>query len=170
MAEPPDPGPVNASWPASAAPGRGLGGLVSRLLARFLAPQLEAQRAFNADQVRLDNALLGYLEERLAATHRHYDGILGDTGRRLDEIDERHALLAQELVAHVHDLARRIDLVLGESDRGRPALELVLAGPAGARRPARGALRRARDEDRPRVRRAGALRHRGRRDPRARAA
>ena len=126
MAEPPDPGPVNASWPASAAPGRGLGGLVSRLLARFLAPQLEAQRAFNADQVRLDNALLRHLEERFAATHRHYDGILGGTGRRLDEVDERHAQLAQELVAHVHDLARRIDLVLAEADRGRPALELAI--------------------------------------------
>ncbi|HKZ31961.1 MAG TPA: hypothetical protein VJ648_06350 [Vicinamibacteria bacterium] len=126
MAEPPDPGPVNASWPASAAPGRGLGGLVGRLLARFLAPQLEAQRAFNADQVRLDNALLHHLEERLAATHRHYDTVLGATGRRLDEVDERHSQLSQELVAHVHDLARRIDLVLAEAERGRPARELVI--------------------------------------------
>lgn len=126
MVEPPDPGPVNASWAASAAPGRGLGGLLSRLLARLLAPQLEAQRAFNADQVRLDNALLRHLEERFAATHRHYDEILGGAGRRLDEVDERHAQLAQELVAHVHDLARRIDLVLAEADRGRPALELVI--------------------------------------------
>lgn len=126
MVEPPDPGPVNASWAANAAPGRGLGGLLSRLLARLLAPQLEAQRAFNADQVRLDNALLHHLEERFAATHRHYDGVLGGAGRRLDEVDERHAQLAQELVAHVHDLARRIDLVLAEADRGRPALELVI--------------------------------------------
>ncbi len=126
MVEPPDPGPVNASWAASAAPGRGLGGLLSRLLARLLAPQLEAQRAFNADQVRLDNALLHHLEERFAATHRHYDGVLGGAGRRLDEVDERHAQLSQELVAHVHDLARRIDMVLAEADRGRPALELVI--------------------------------------------
>lgn len=126
MAEPPDPGPVNASWPASAAPGRSLGGLVSRLLARFLAPQLEAQRAFNADQVRLDNALLRHLEERLAATHLHYDQLLGAAGRRLDEVDERHSQLSRELVAHVHDLARRIDLVLAEADRGRPALELAI--------------------------------------------
>jgi hypothetical protein len=117
---------VNASWAASAAPGRGLGGLLSRLLARLLAPQLEAQRAFNADQVRLDNALLRHLEERFAATHRHYDEVLGAAGRRLDEVDERHAQLVQELVAHVHDLARRIDLVLAEADRGRPALELVI--------------------------------------------
>jgi hypothetical protein len=123
---PPDLGPVNTSWTVTSTPGRGLGGLVNRLLAHFLGPQLEAQRAFNADQVRLDNALLRHVEERIAATHRHYDGILGDTGRRLDQVDERHAQLAQELVAHVHDLARRIDLVLGEADRGRPALELVI--------------------------------------------
>jgi hypothetical protein len=119
----PDPGPVNASWTAAAAPGTGLGGVLSRLLGRLLGPQLEAQRAFNADQVRLDNALLRHLEERFAATHRHYDALLGDTGRRLVEVDERHAQLAQELVTHVHDLARRIDLVLAEADRGRPALE-----------------------------------------------
>jgi hypothetical protein len=99
---------------------------VSRLLARFLAPQLEAQRAFNADQVRLDNALLRHLEERFAATHAHYDGVLGRQGQRLDEVDERHRQLAQELVAHAHDLARRIDLVLGETGRGRPALELEI--------------------------------------------
>ena len=119
----PDPGPVNASWPATAAPGPGLGGVLNRLLARLIGPQLEAQRAFNADQVRLDNALLRQVEERFAATHRHYDALLGDTGRRLVEVDERHAQLAQELVAHVHDLARRIDLVLAEADRGRPAFE-----------------------------------------------
>ena len=119
----PDPGPVNSSWKATAAPGTGLGGLLSRLLVRLLGPQLEAQRAFNADQVRLDNAMLRHLEERFAATHRHYDVLLGDTGRRLAEVDERHAQLAQELVAHVHDLARRIDLVLAEANHGRPALE-----------------------------------------------
>lgn len=119
-------GPVNASWTATAAPGRGLGGLVGRLLARLLGPQLEAQRTFNADQVRLDNALAGRLEERFAATHRHYDALLGAALGRLDEVDERHAQLAQELVAHVHDLARRIDLVLGEADRGRPALEFAI--------------------------------------------
>jgi hypothetical protein len=96
---------------------------VSRLLARFLAPQLEAQRAFNADQVRLDNALLRHVEERFAATHGHYDGVLRGLGQRLDEVDERHRQLAQELVAHVHDLARRIDLLLGEAARGGPALE-----------------------------------------------
>jgi exonuclease VII small subunit len=123
---PPDPGPVNASWRAQAAPGGGLKGLARRVLCRLLGPELEAQRAFNADQVRLDNALLLYLDERLAATHRHYDALLGAAGQRLDEVDERHAQLARELVAHAQDLARRIDVVLAEAERGRPALEQAL--------------------------------------------
>ena len=124
---PPDPSPVNASWTATPSRGRGLRRLVARLFARLQRPQLEAQRAFNADQVRLDNALLRYVEERFAATHAHYDRILGRAGKRLEEVDERHALLERELVAHVRDLARRIDLVLAEADRGRPALEHALA-------------------------------------------
>jgi hypothetical protein len=118
----PDLGPVNASWTTKPPLG-----LLGRLLAWIQGPQLEAQRAFNADQVRLDNALLKYLEERLSATHRHYDRILGRAGQRLDEADARHRLLERELVKHVHDLARRIDLVLAEADRGRPALEHALA-------------------------------------------
>lgn len=124
---PPDLGPVNASWTAAAAPGGGPGGLLARWLLRLLGPQLEAQRAFNADQVRLDNALAAHVDARFAATHRHYDRLLGELGRRLGEADERHAQLSQELVAHVHDLARRIDLVLAEADRGRPALEHAIA-------------------------------------------
>src|SRR5207342_1817931 len=78
----PDLAHVNASWTTKPPLG-----LLGRLLAWLQGPQLEAQRAFNADQVRLDNALLKYLEERLAATHRHYDRILGRTGQRLDEVD-----------------------------------------------------------------------------------
>jgi hypothetical protein len=118
----PDLGPVNASWSTKPALG-----LLGRLLAWIQRPQLEAQRAFNADQVRLDNALLKYLEERHSATHRHYDRVLGRLGQRQDEADARHRLLERELVKHVHDLARRIDLVLAEADRGRPALEHELA-------------------------------------------
>ena len=104
-------------------------GVLGRLLARGFvrAPQLEAQRAFNADQVRLDNALLRYVEERLAATHRHYDRILGRTGQRHDEVDARHRLLERELVQHVHDLARRIDLVLARPTAAGRRLEHALA-------------------------------------------
>ena len=39
----------------------------------------------------------------------------------MGEIDERHLILQEELVAHVHDLVRRVDLVLSEAERGRLA-------------------------------------------------
>jgi hypothetical protein len=122
----PDAAAVNAAWPAEAGPPRGLGGLFRRLLERLLQPRFEAQRIFNSHQVQLDNEILGYLERRSAATHRHYDRLLGDLGRRLDEADERHAILEKELVGHVQDLVHRIDLVLGDANRGRAALEFAL--------------------------------------------
>jgi hypothetical protein len=118
---------VNAFWEARpAAVSGGLRGWVARLLHRLLAPWHDAQVNFNARQVQLDNALLHYLDRRFAATHRHYDAILGAHGRRLQEVDERHVILQEELVAHVHDLVRRIDLVLSEAERGRLGLESEL--------------------------------------------
>ncbi|HVO12511.1 MAG TPA: hypothetical protein VMX54_17335 [Vicinamibacteria bacterium] len=119
LPQPPDAAGVNAGWQASAPPGGGLRGALARLLAWLLRPQLEAQHAWNARQVQLDNAVLQYLQERLAFTHAHYDALLATLGRRLDEADERHRLLEQELVRHVHELVERIDLVLVESGRGR---------------------------------------------------
>ena len=62
-------------------------------------------------------------DARLEATHRHYDEVLGLHGRHMGEIDERHLILQEELVTHVHDLVRRIDLVLAEAERGRLGLE-----------------------------------------------
>jgi len=124
---PPDATAVNEAWPAEGEPPRGLAGLVHRVVLRLLGSRFEAQRAWNAHQVRLDNELLRYVEERFAATHRHYDRLLGREGRRLDEVDERHVLLERELVTHVQDLVRRIDIVLAESSRGRVGQELVLA-------------------------------------------
>jgi hypothetical protein len=44
----------------------------------------------------------------------------------MGEIDERHLILQEELVAHVHDLVRRVDLVLAEGERGRLSLEFAL--------------------------------------------
>jgi hypothetical protein len=76
--------------------------------------------------VQFDNALLAYLEARLAETHRHYDRILGETGQRQDEADERHRLLERELSSHVRDLVERIDLLLTESCRNRQALTSAL--------------------------------------------
>lgn len=120
----PDLGPVNQTWNTSAIGPRG--GAVGRFLRRCLAPLFDGQTSFNSRQVQLDNALFEYLDERLAATHRHYDGVLGIHGRHMAEIDERHLILQEELVAHVHDLVKRVDLVLGESEKGRLSLEFAL--------------------------------------------
>lgn len=118
----PDVTAVNTLWrTAEAAAGR-----AGRLLRRLAAPFLRAQQQFNSVQVQFDNAVLDYLEARLAHTHAHYDAVLGVHGRHMGEIDERHLILQEELVAHVHDLVRRIDLVLEEGERGRVALESAL--------------------------------------------
>jgi hypothetical protein len=124
---PPDATQVNEAWAAAGSPRRGLVGLLERVALRLLGGHVQAQRAWSAHQVRLDNEILRYAERRFAATHRHYDRLLGQMGRRQDEIDERHALLERELIAHVQDLARRIDVVLAESTRGRGGQDLALA-------------------------------------------
>src|SRR4029450_10083789 len=121
---PPDGSAVNASWDTSKAATRG--GLLGRLGKRLLAPILEAQTAFNARQVQLDNELLAHLDTRFDATHRHYDRVLGIHSRHMEDIDERHPILQEELVAHVHDLVKRIDLVLAEAEKGRLSLEFAL--------------------------------------------
>lgn len=121
--ERPDAREVNAAWDTGKAPAAGwLGALVRRVLRPFV----DAQVAYNAKQVQLDNQILEYLDRRFDATHRHYDGVLGVHGRRMEQIDERHLILQEELVRHVHDLVKRIDLVLAEDQRGRAALEAAL--------------------------------------------
>ncbi|HEY6549340.1 MAG TPA: hypothetical protein VI589_15595 [Vicinamibacteria bacterium] len=123
----PDAAAVNALWEAAPPPAPGgLRGWLVRALDGLLGGRFEAQRRFNAQQVQLDNALLAYVDARLAATHRHYDGVLGGVGRHLGEVDERHMILQEELVAHVHDLVKRIDLVLAEAERGRVSAEHAL--------------------------------------------
>jgi hypothetical protein len=107
-------------------PPGGLRGAALRLLLRVLGPVLEVQTRFNCRQAQLDNELMQYIEARFARTHAHYDQVLGDYGRHLGEADQRHVLLQNELVAHVHDLVRRIDLVLAESERSRLSLESAL--------------------------------------------
>jgi hypothetical protein len=121
--ETPDPAGVNEAWRAEPVPPRGWRGVLFRALDRLLSPRFEAQQAFNARQVQLDNAILKHIEERGTNTHRHYDRVLGLYGRHLGEIDERHMILQEELVAHVEDLVRRIDLVLSEGERGRLSLD-----------------------------------------------
>jgi len=114
---------VNEFWRAEPLAPRGIAGFLFRVLDRLLRPRFEAQQAFNAHQVQLDNDILSDLAGRSAATHRHYDRILGIYGRHLEEIDERHVILSKELVTHVEDLLRRIDLVLERTERGRLSLE-----------------------------------------------
>ncbi|MEO8499636.1 MAG: hypothetical protein ABI565_01880 [Vicinamibacteria bacterium] len=120
----PDLGPVNASWDTSAANPRG--GALGRFVRRWLSPLFESQAAFNARQVQLDNALMAYIDERIDLTHRRYDNALEGHERRMAEIDERHRLLQEDLVAHVQDLLKRIDLVLAESEKSRLSVEFAL--------------------------------------------
>lgn len=123
LLSPPDGSTVNLLW--SAQPSKPLTAL-GHFVERLLQPLFDAQVAFNSRQVQLDNETLAYLQARFAETHRHYDEVLGIHGRHLAEIDERHLILQEELVAHVHDLVRRIDLVLAESEKGRLSLEFAL--------------------------------------------
>jgi hypothetical protein len=120
----PDNAALNAGWRVrEALGGGGWRRLLARGLGRVLARVLDAQESFNSRQVQFDNALLDYIDARLTATHRHYDDVLGLHGRHMGEIDERHLIVQEELVTHVHDLVRRIDLVLAEAERGRLGLE-----------------------------------------------
>ncbi len=124
---PPDNAPVNAAWNIGSVPlPGGWRGRLVRLLRRLLAPLIDAQVAFNSRQVQLDNELLAYLDARFDRTHRHYDAILGVHGRHIADINERHVILQEELVAHVHDLVQRIDLVMSELERTRVSLETTL--------------------------------------------
>jgi hypothetical protein len=124
---PPDGRAVNAGWDVrpTSRPG-GWRGLVARLVHKAMGPTLDSQVAFNSNQVRFDNDLLAYVDARIDAVHRHYDAVLGTHGRHMGEIDERHLILQEELVAHVHDLVKRIDLVLSTAERGRLSLEFAL--------------------------------------------
>jgi hypothetical protein len=120
----PDNAALNEGWRVrDTLGGGGWRRLLARGLGRVLARVLDAQESFNSRQVQFDNAILDYIDARLTATHRHYDEVLGLHGRHMGEIDERHLILQEELVTHVHDLVRRIDLVLAEAERGRLGLE-----------------------------------------------
>lgn len=123
---PPDGRAVNAAWDLAAVAPGGLRGLLGRAVAWALRPWLEAQTAFNSHQVQLDNHVLDYVGRRLDHTHAHYDRVLGIHGRHLRDVDERHLILQEELVAHVHDLVKRTDLVLAEAERGRLSLRFQL--------------------------------------------
>ena len=118
----PDNAELNRLWETAPA-AEGFWGRVRRALRAFAG----RQQAFNSRQVQFDNDLLAYVDARLDRTHTHYDGVLGAYARHMQEIDTRHLILQEELVAHVHDLVKRIDLVLSHAERGRLGLEATLA-------------------------------------------
>jgi hypothetical protein len=120
---PPDTAPVNEAYRAEPA---GPAGLARRLLDRLLRARHDAQLAFNARQAQLDNALVEWLQARFAATHEHYDRLHHSATDRMNDIDERHLLLQERVVAHVHDLVRRIDFVLEAAERSRLSAEAEL--------------------------------------------
>ena len=101
-------------------------GVVRRFFNKLLRPSRDAQIAWNARQVQADNELLAYIDGRFHATHVQYDTVLGIHAKHMQEIDERHLILQEELVAHVHDLVKRIDLVLSLSERETLGLEAGL--------------------------------------------
>lgn len=80
----------------------------------------------NSAQVRFDNEVIEYLDARLDRIERHYDEVLGLHGKRMEEIDERHRILQQELIRHVHDLVERIDFVFETAETNHLQIEAVL--------------------------------------------
>lgn len=110
----PDREALNELWDLNR--GRGSeGGWLRRVLARAIryaiGPAIERQVEMNSAQVRFDNEVVAYLDARLDALSAHYDEVLGLHGKRMEEIDERHLILQQELIRHVHDLVQRIEFV-----------------------------------------------------------
>ena len=87
---------------------------------------VERQVEMNSAQVRFDNELVQYADERFDRMSRHYDRVLGLHGRRMEEIDERHLILQQELIRHVHDLVARIELVFEAAEQNHLYLEGTL--------------------------------------------
>lgn len=119
---PPDLRPVNESWRTAATP---LSGSILFLTDR-LEKNRQAQTRFQSDQVQLDNALVAWTAGHFAATHKHYDRVIALMQKRMDDIDTRHREVERELVRHVHEMAERIDVVLGEGEKGRVSHEAAL--------------------------------------------
>lgn len=120
---PPDLAPVNESWSLGGSRPSGISNLLD---GGSREKHREAQVKFNADQVQLDNGIVSWTAAHFAATHTHYDAVVARMQKRMDDIDTRHRELERELVRHVHDMARRIDVVLGEGEKGRVSHEAAL--------------------------------------------
>ena len=120
---------LNELWDLSKsleAPGGLLRGLVRRILRFAWGPLVDRQLEFNSAQVRFDNELVEYFDQRLDRISTHYDQLLGLYGKRMEEIDERHLILQQELIRHVHELVKRIDFVFETAEQNHLYLEGML--------------------------------------------
>ena len=122
---------LNSLWNVSGAKPQGfLGKLVSlfrRHLQRFaLGAVVERQVQMNSAQVRFDNEVIEYVDARLDRMARHYDHVLGLHGKRMEEIDERHLILQQELIRHVHDLVERIEFVFETAETNHLQIDAAL--------------------------------------------
>lgn len=105
---------------------------LKRLIRFAIGPVIERQVHVNSAQVRFDNDIVTYVDSRLDRMGTHYDRVLGLHGKRMEEIDERHLILQQELVRHVHDLVERIEFVFETAETNHLQVD--------------GALREAREE------------------------
>lgn len=122
---------LNSLWNVAGAKPQGfLGKLVSlfrRRLQRFaLGPVVERQVQMNSAQVRFDNEVIEYVDARVDRMARHYDHVLGLHGKRMEEIDERHLILQQELIRHVHDLVERIEFVFETAETNHLQIDAAL--------------------------------------------
>jgi hypothetical protein len=124
----PDREALNEAWDVAIDGGeRGLLRSALGRLRRFLLGTLaERQVRMNSLQVKFDNEVVSYIDARMDRMSRHYDQVLGLHGKRMEEIDERHRILQEELVRHVHDLVERIDFVYESTEQNHLYLEGML--------------------------------------------
>ena len=116
---------------------------LQRMVRFALGPVVERQVQMNSAQVRFDNDLVTYIDARIDRMGGHYDRMLGLHGKRMEEIDERHLILQQELIRHVHDLVARIEFVFETAETNHLQID--------------GALRETREELRELVARIEAI-------------
>jgi hypothetical protein len=124
----PDRGALNEAWDVAIDGYEGglFRSALRRLRRLFLGPLTERQVRMNSLQVKFDNEVVRYIDDRMDRMSRHYDEVLGLHGKRMEEIDERHRILQEELVRHVHDLVERIDFVFESTEQNHLYLEGML--------------------------------------------
>jgi hypothetical protein len=126
----PDREALNRIWNVAEAARQGDGLLarfvrvpLRRLVQFAMGGVLDRQVEMNSAQVKFDNELVEYVDARLDRISQHYDEVIGLHGKRMGEIDERHLILQQELVRHVHDMVQRIEFVFETAEQNHLYLE-----------------------------------------------